>query len=61
MFDYNKIFDIVIQIFFYYLFKSDATKIVVFVFDRMYNLNILSKTCSFKIIFNFTILFEKIN
>ena len=61
MLDYNKILDIVIQIFFYYLFKSDAAKIVVFVFDKVYNLNILSKTCSLETIFNFTILFEKID
>ena len=61
IFNYNKILDIVIQFFFYYLFKNDATKIVIFVFNKMYNLNILLKTCSFKTIFNFTILFKKIN
>ena len=59
--NYNKILNIVIQIFFYHLLKNDTTKIVVFVFDKMYNLNIFSKTCSFETIFNFTILFEKID
>ena len=61
MFDYNKILDIIIQTFFYYLLKNDATKIVIFVFDKMYSLSIFLKTCLFETIFNFIISFKKID